>query len=281
MKVLVTGSSGYLGARLVELLRKESGLQIFGTYLSAGQNAELERPNEFLVDISQREQVDRVLEGIQPDIVVHTAGIAHGDLSNDEGMLKLVNVEGTRNIVESSRKYNSKILYVSTIGVLSSGSAYGKSKLEGEKIVQDSFLDYCIIRPSIIIGVSPNRDPGIMFNSLLEAVLRGNEVVIDSEWKFQVSWIDAVCEVIIQWILGKFQDQGPIYPIVPEVKSRYEIAQDILSHFGLTAKPIQNPRYPDNQLIGQESLIRNNLPTYNYQNILTTILQQITQLKGN
>ena len=279
MKVLITGSNGYLGTRLFEFLRKRQGIQVFGTYLSGG-GGENELSNQFLLDITQEKNVIRVMDAVQPDCVVHAAAIVHGDLANDTSLLREVNINGTKNIIEAARKHNSKILYISTIAALGSGNEYGKSKLEGEKIVQDSFLEYCIVRPSVIIGLSPNRDPSVMFNNILDGVLRGTQVIVDSEWKFQPSWIDHVCEVIAQWLDGKIMDQGPLYPIVPEVKSRFEIAEDILSRFSLHAVPVQNPRYEENELIGQESLIRNNLPIYSYENVLNTIVEQMRVMKG-
>ncbi len=278
MKVVITGSNGYLGARLFEYFKKNFEGQVYGTYLSGGSGAETEQSNTFLLDITQRENVERVFAAIKPDVVIHSAAIAHGDSSNDSSLLKEVNIKGTENVVEEARKYNSKILYVSTIGALTN-SEYGKSKLQGEKIVQNSFLEYCIVRPSLIIGISPNRDPAITFNNIVESIKSDVPVILDSEWKFQPSWIDHVTEVIFAWVIGRFTDQGPIYPLVPEVKSRFEVAQDLLSHFDKTATAIENPRYEENELIGQESLVRNNLPVYSYQNIIDIIVKQIKEMK--
>lgn len=280
MKVLITGSNGYVGARLFEMLLKIPDIQVFGTYFSGGGGGEEEPSNQFLLDITQESSVGRVFEAVKPDFVVHTAAIAHGELSNDPRLLSEVNVKGTKNVIESARKYNAKIIFVSSVAALASTSEYGKSKLEGERLVQDSFLDFCIVRPSLIIGMSPNRDPAISFNNILAGALNGDQVVLDSEWKFQPSWIDHVCEVIIAFVLGKILDQGPIYPIMPEVKSRFEIASDILKNFGVEPVAIKNPRYDENELIGQESLIRNNLPLYKYESVIETIVSQIKALKG-
>jgi len=81
-----------------------------------------------------------------------------------------VNIEGTRNIVEGAKASNSYLAYVSTDYVFSGEKGsyreedepdplnfYGKTKLEGEKIVASSGLDYLIARTSVIYGARPAR----------------------------------------------------------------------------------------------------------------------------
>lgn len=281
MKVLITGCNGYLGARLFDYLRGHPEMQVFGTYLSGGGGAENEKSNQFLLDITQRDRVMEVIKAVNPDFIIHAAAIVHGDLADDSALLREVNVNGTKHVLDGAKDSRSKFMYISTIAALDTKNPYGKSKLDGEKLVEDSYLDFCILRPSVIIGLSPNRDPSVMFNSILDGVLKGLPVIVDSEWKFQPSWIDHVCEIITLWIRGQIMDNRPIYPIMPETKSRYEIAEDILSRFNLHATPVQNPRYQENELIGEESLKRNNLPTYSYTKVIDEIIGQIQNLKTN
>lgn len=276
MNILITGINGYLGARMSELLLKEPDVRVFGTYLSGGGGSgESESSNQFLLDITQEEKVIQVCEAVKPDVVIHTAAIAHGESSLSPDFIRQVNVNGTENVLSGARKHNARFVYISTVAALVPDSDYGASKLDGEKKVQESFLESLIVRPSVIIGHSPNNDPDIMFNNIVNGVLKGESVVVDSEWKFQPSWIDHVCEVVNLWIKKVYTDSGPIYPIIPIVKSRYEIAEDILGRFNKHATAVKNPRYKEDEIIGKESLTRNNLPVYGYEQVIDNITSEL------
>jgi len=279
MKILITGSNGYLGAKLFADLKSIPEFQVYGTYLSSSGEAESELVNQFLFDVTQEDQAINIFEAVKPDAVIHTAAVAHGEAAEDFLALKNVNVKGTENVVKAAQQHNSRFMYISSVAALSSSTDYGTSKLKGEVFVKNSFLDYTILRPAVIIGFSPNRDPDIMFNNFVESVLQNRELVVDSEWKFQPSFINQISEIVMAWLKEGFTDPGPIYPVVAAVKSRFEIAEDILSHFGLHAKGIANPRYPDNEVIGMESLKRNNLQIYTYNDVLSSILKRLTEIK--
>lgn len=64
--LLVTGATGVLGRRLVRVLQ-DAGVQVFGTARSEG-------PGVVAADLSRPEDCARVLEAVQPEVVVHLAG---------------------------------------------------------------------------------------------------------------------------------------------------------------------------------------------------------------
>ena len=122
-RILVTGGTGHLGAAIIHYLVSEknatpANIRVF--YLSGS-------PADALADIPGLDMREgNMLNGLEVeaavkdiDIIFHTAGSTSFD-SRQKKMLWLVNVEGTRNLLEAARKSPSfkKMVYTSTVNVL-------------------------------------------------------------------------------------------------------------------------------------------------------------------
>jgi dTDP-4-dehydrorhamnose reductase len=272
MNIFITGASGYVGAKVYDYLKKDSALTVSGGCFGCAAEDMTQ------LDITDRQSVAAAFDKFAPDVVIHAAAIAHGDQSSDFGLLEKINVLGTANVAQAAKKHHAKIVYISSVAAELNDSPYGMSKKAGEQEVIKSELSFLILRPSMIIGLSPNRETDITFNRIIKAVKNRQALSEDKSWKFQPTWLDHLCEVTKLWLEGKFQDVKPVYPVVPEVKSRYEICQDILREFDLQANPIDLRRYPDNEEVSQESLVRNNLPTYHYGYVIQDIVEELKQI---
>lgn len=164
MKVLLTGSSGFVGSRLIPLL-KSQGIQtivVSSNRLAAGDTGEL----------------DGLLskQSGQIDAIVHLGGRAHivHDKDDDPKLAFFkANVETTKLLAEFAIRYKiRKFIYISSVKALGERSPtdepltvedepkpeddYGKSKLEAEdtlrSICSHEFLQYTILRPPLIVG---------------------------------------------------------------------------------------------------------------------------------
>ena len=112
-KILVTGGSGLLGGKLMDLLSINPNVNVFVTYNAhqiTSDNCE-----SFYLDIKNKTDVSRLIARISPDIIIHTAAFTNVDRCETQRKEAYdVNVEGTRNIISSSKDINPKIIYVST-----------------------------------------------------------------------------------------------------------------------------------------------------------------------
>ena len=140
MKVLVTGGSGLLGKAL---LREASAqdIAIVGTYNSNPCAGGIE------VDITQSAQVRAAIQSVAPDCVIHTAAFTDVDRCEAETRRAWrVNALGTKNVVEASREFDARVIYISTDYVFDGENGpyseedlthpinvYGQSKLAGER----------------------------------------------------------------------------------------------------------------------------------------------------
>lgn len=118
-RALITGSRGFTG-RYLAIELEAAGYQVFGTVHGGESPSEF----EYSVDLCDREQVHRLIEQTQPDVVAHLAAIsfvAHGDIE----AIYRVNIMGTRNLLEALA--NSKIKPRAVL-VASSANIYGNSQ---------------------------------------------------------------------------------------------------------------------------------------------------------
>lgn len=114
MKVLITGATGLVGRNIVSALEKEHELRL-------GARRKMDDPRWVPMDITDPEQVQQAMQGI--DAVIHLA-IASGQEGNveDDAFNQLrfdVNVKGTFNVLEAARRAGVKrFIHTSSIMVV-------------------------------------------------------------------------------------------------------------------------------------------------------------------
>lgn len=149
--ILVTGSKGQLGSELIDLSQEYSKHQFFFTDVDE-------------LDILDKKTLKDFISGFQPDYVVNCAAYTAVDKAETEFELALkVNFEAVKNLAQICKANNTKLIHVSTDYVFdgkqsipyietdktNAVSAYGKSKLKGEKtILTTKELEAIIIRTS-------------------------------------------------------------------------------------------------------------------------------------
>ena len=151
MRVTVTGSTGLFGHGLVEVFRSRH--TVFP----------LTRAE---VNITKAEEVRVVLAKLRPDIIVHAAATPDLDICEaDPGTAFLVNVEGTRHVVEAAQEINAAVAYISTDAIFDGRkqtpytesdpthppTVYGRTKLLAEQMVRD-LPAHWIFRVSVLFG---------------------------------------------------------------------------------------------------------------------------------
>ena len=173
MKVLITGGTGFIGSRLA-LQCLEHGDQVV---VLGQENTDAEKQNSNHIvekgatvvsgSVTDKSLLSHAINGV--DIVFHLAAAQHEANIPDQTFYD-INVAGTRNMLEASIEAGVKrFVHGSTIGVYGNANAavnefspcnpdniYGKTKLEGEKVV----LSYTNRIPLVVIRISETYGPG-------------------------------------------------------------------------------------------------------------------------
>jgi UDP-glucose 4-epimerase len=162
--ILVTGGAGFFGGILKRQIL-ERGDRAISVDVVPDQD---EHPNleKHQVDLRDREALDRVFASTRIDGVIHCAAmLAHG--SEDPAELWSSNVDGTRTLMEAMRKHGVRQLVFTSSNCLwgeamgrpvreddppNPVELYGKSKLEGERIIReyDDITSVLVRCPTII-----------------------------------------------------------------------------------------------------------------------------------
>ena len=169
-KVLITGSNGLLGQKLIYQLIGYPDYLVFAT--SRGENRTLiKKRYEYIpLDITDEQEIQETFDYVQPDIVINAAAMTNVDACEDdkEGCWKL-NVDAVQLLVNACEKYNSHLIHVSTDFIFDGVSGpyseesepnplsyYGESKLAAEEIVKKSSCKWSIARTVLVYGVVDN-----------------------------------------------------------------------------------------------------------------------------
>ena len=167
MKILLTGSNGLLGQKLIGLLRNRSGIDLVAT--SRGENRTREKTGYryFPLDITDEKSVTALLDELHPDCIINTAAMTNVDQCelNREACRKL-NVDAVSFLVNWSEKNQAHLVHLSTDFVFDGEhgpyreedepnffSYYAWSKLESERLLQRSRASWAVLRTIIIYGV--------------------------------------------------------------------------------------------------------------------------------
>ena len=268
-KILIIGASSYVGARLY--LDLKSKFDAMGTYSSSQLSKNL-----IHLDITDLEEVKKVIAENKPAVIIHVANNASAkwcDANPEKAVL--LNQTATQYIVDNANKVGAILIYLSTMGAIKPSNLYGRTKLKSEEIVKTTKKGYLILRPSLILGYSSSTTNDRPFNRLLKNLDEGTPAVYDTSWKFQPTYIKHISDVIETCINKKILNRS-IVIAVPEMKSRYDTAKDILTPFGIKVTPVDAKDATFE--IFEDDLSELNeldLQKYSYQEMITAIVDEI------
>ncbi|TID22302.1 putative hexaprenyl pyrophosphate synthase [Venturia nashicola] len=117
--VLITGSSGCLGGAVIQCLRDRlPDASLFALDISTPTTDKSTPGVEYLqADICDTSAIPKILSRIQPQVIIHTAGLvpsAAWRLGVGDAGLRAVNTEGTQNLLDAARAAGSVVAFVYT-----------------------------------------------------------------------------------------------------------------------------------------------------------------------
>lgn len=175
ISVVITGGSGFLGRHIVNHVMEELGdrccVRVMDIRVPEAGD-QVEGVEYVSCDLRNADEVDRAIRGAS--VVIHTATAAPtGANAYNQELMKSVNVDGTRHVIEACKAHKVKALvYTSSASVVFEGKdlllidedapyaknpldLYTETKIQGEQLVLAAHCDSlstCALRPSGIFG---------------------------------------------------------------------------------------------------------------------------------
>ena len=239
MKILITGAYGMLGSDLREVLK----------------NHELIVTGSKDLDITNEENVIDFIDENSPEVVINAAAYtAVDDCETNYDEAYAVNAIGPKNLAIACKKQDVPLVHISTDYVfdgskrtpllendaLGPQSAYGKTKLEGEKFIQEYTDKYFILRTAWLYGIHGNN----FVQTMLSLAENHDEItVVDDQIGSPTYSLDLA--VSIANLLNS--DKYGIYHLTNEGEcSWYEFSKRIfeLSDVDVKVLPVTTEEFP-------------------------------------
>ncbi|MCG9881315.1 MAG: SDR family oxidoreductase [Bacteroidia bacterium] len=167
MKILITGSNGLLGQKLIEYYQKNTQHELIATARG------LDRfPNKFgytyeSLDITNEDEVNQVIGKHKPDAIINTAAMTNVDAcESDREGCDLLNISAVKYLVQAANCINAHFTQVSTDFIFNGThgpvteeetpdplSYYGHSKLKAENYVIQHANNWAIARTVLVYGI--------------------------------------------------------------------------------------------------------------------------------
>ncbi len=253
MRLMIVGSKGQLGTELIRLLNE--GRSVLGAIPDVYDGAEL-----IAVDINELNAADRTatidaISELRPDIIFNCAAFTRVD--DCEGMKDDAikgNAIAPRNLAEAAELVNAKLIHISTDYVFDGNAkepyteadpaipvtAYGKSKLLGEKYVSDFCSRYFIVRTAWLYGRTGKNFVKTMINLCSE---RDSIKVVNDQWGCPTNAEDLAHHLLI---IAVTEEYGIYHCVGNGTTSWYGFTREIARHIHsqTRVKPCSTRDYP-------------------------------------
>jgi dTDP-4-dehydrorhamnose reductase len=252
VKVLLTGSNGLLGQKLVALLRQQSGVELVATSRGANKLAGLFPDVCFVaLDVTDAAQVRQVLAQEQPTHLIHTAAMTNVDECElNRPACWQQNVTAVENLVSACVETDIHLTHLSTDfifsgehGPLAEDAApgpvnfYGESKLAAEQAVQASAGRWAIARTVLVYGVAHEYGRTNIVLWVRDSLRAGKPIkVVADQWR-----TPTLAEDLAQgcWLIARQSAQGIFHISGDEMLTPHAMALQVADHFGLDASLIE------------------------------------------
>tara|TARA_B110000263_G_scaffold197392_1_gene176061 strand:- start:330 stop:1232 length:903 start_codon:yes stop_codon:yes gene_type:complete len=296
MIVLVTGSNGLLGQKILENLRKND-YTIIAT--SKGKNR-VKQDNYYTyesLDITQEEEVNRILNLYSPDVVFNTAAMTNVDLcENERAICDKLNVDAVGLLANSCLKIDAHLIHISTDFVFDGKdgpysendipnplSYYGKSKYKSEKLLNTHLCKSSILRTIVLFGIAENLTKNNIVLWAKDQLENSNKInIIDDEFRAPTLAEDLAeaCVLVAQkkafgvfHICGK--DLMSIYEMVVAIANFYNFDVNLINRISATKLNQKAKRPPKTGFILDKAINKLGYNPHSFKECLIIIEEQL------
>ena len=252
MRILVTGSNGLLGQKLVAALRNDPEVKLIAS--SRGEDRTPDHGDYLYLSLDYTDEaaVHRAFDEAHPDVVIHTAAMTNVDACElDPAGCQLQNVTAVQYLVNACANIDAHFIHLSTDFIFDGEhgpyreedrpaplSLYGRSKWDAERIVIHSGLKmWAIARTIIVYGIAKGLSRGNVVLWAKNALEKGQPIkVVHDQWRMPTlaeDLADGCIRIAKQGATGIFNLCGPdgmsILELVQRVARFFDLDPSVIT----------------------------------------------------
>jgi len=296
-KVLITGSNGLLGQKLVSLFLKKHIYEVFAFSRGKNRNVLTEGYVYYDVDVTDFNRLNILLNEVQPTVILNAAAMTNVDECEDKrSECHLINVELVAQLVKWSKEYKVHLVHISTDFIFDGKKGpykendqpnplgyYGQTKLESEELIIKSNISHTILRTILVYGSVDNMSRSNIVLWIKGALENKKEVtIIDDQFRMP-TLVDDLAQAC--FLAVEQRAQGVFNVSSNTLLSIYEIAFEIAKVFDLDSTYIKRistkqlnqraKRPPITGFILDKSVKKLGLPSYSFSERLQVFKNQL------
>lgn len=244
-KILITGSNGLLGQKLVQLLLEDKNLEVVAT--ARGENR-LPFQNGYRyvpMDITKKDAVLSVITTEKPTAIIHTAAMTNVDMCEAEkDACWQQNVSAVEYLVSACEQNNVFLCHVSTDFIFDGEagpysetaeanpiSFYGWSKYAAEKAVINSKIKWGIARTVLVYGIAADMSRSNIILWVKKSLEDGKQIkVVTDQFRTPTLAEDLAMGC---WLIADKEASGIFNISGKDFLNPYEMAVMTADYFGL------------------------------------------------
>ena len=241
-KILIIGSSGLVGSNLLSFCPTDSFLTIptFHRYLPDAY-----RQTGLYLDITNPAALRETVKTVKPDCVVNLSCMEVARCEDDPAGAYQVQVAGVRDLARTCKENNMRLIQLSTDMVYSGEkgtpytlqdtpdpiSVYGKTKLSGERAIEEVGGNYVIVRSGLVLGRGRFRRGGFL-DWMVERIAGEEKLPLFTDQLRTPMVVDDLIDTI--FTLAESPFAGILLAGGDEAVNRVEIGEKLLHAMGVS-----------------------------------------------
>ncbi|MFN8353798.1 MAG: SDR family oxidoreductase [Spirosomataceae bacterium] len=244
-RILITGSNGLLGQKLVQLLIQQPGIEAIATARGNNRLPFTEGYQYLSMDITNADEVATVITQVKPHVVIHTAAMTNVDQCEfEKEQAWALNVHAVSYLAEACRANDTFFLHLSTDFIFDGTSGpytedapasplsfYGWSKLAGEEEVRRSGIRWAIARTVLVYGIVADMSRSNIILWVKKSLEEGKTIkVVTDQFRSPTLAEDLAMGC---WLIADQEAEGVFNISGKDFLTPYEMAIMTADYFGL------------------------------------------------
>lgn len=250
-KVLITGSNGLLGQKLIDLfLLHAHEFSLVATSKGSNRHPIKEGYLYEELDVTHSNQVLDLIDKVRPDFIIHTAALTHVDVCETEiENCQLLNVDSVKHLIEAQKTHDFHLIHLSTDFIFDGKngpyneedptnplSVYGKSKWNSEQLLMQSSMDYSILRTILVYGIVKDLSRSNFVLWAKNSLEKGTPIsVVNDQWRMPTlaeDLAEACLSTVKKQATGIYhicgESGGSIFELVNEVADFWSLDKSLI-----------------------------------------------------